>query len=87
MAKIISFGEFRGKQNQETFEKNLQREIEEMERKLNIPEDEPLLVLTDMNVLTIGNHLLDARNELNKVLDILGIEENEECIINDIKST
>lgn len=77
MAKIIAFGEYQGKKKQESFEHNLQKEIEEVEKKLNIPEDEPLLVLTDMNTITIGNCLLDVRNEINKVLDILGIDESE----------
>lgn len=78
MAKIIAFGEYQGKKKQETFEHNLQKEIEEVEKKLGIPEDEPLMVLTDMNVITIGNCLLDARKEINRALDILGIEESEE---------
>lgn len=78
MAKIIAFGEYQGNKKQQTFEYNLQKEIEEVERKLGIPEDEPLLVLTDMNAITIGNCLLDVRSEINKVLDILGIEESEE---------
>lgn len=78
MAKIIAFGEFQGKKSQKNFERNLQSEIEEVEKKLGIPEDEPLLVLTDMNAITIGNCLLDARNEINRALNILGIEESEE---------
>ena len=77
MAKIIAFGEFQEKKSQKNFERNLQSEIEEVEKKLGIPEDEPLLVLTDMNAITIGNCLLDARNEINRVLDILGIDESE----------
>ena len=78
MAKIIAFGEFQGKKSQKNFERNLQSEIEEVEKKLGIPEDEPLLVVTDMNAITIGNCLLDARNEINRALNILGIEESEE---------
>ena len=78
MAKIIVFGEFQGKKSQKNFERNLQSEIEEVEKKLGIPEDEPLLVLTDMSAITIGNCLLDAINEINRALNILGIEESEE---------
>lgn len=85
MAKIIAFGERKGKSNQNRFERNLQTEIEEVEKQLGIPEDEPLLVLTDMNALTVGNCLLDAKNgmvtcldEINRVLEILGIDESEE---------
>lgn len=78
MAKIIAFGEFQSKKSQKTFERNLQTEIEKIEKNLGIPEDEPLLVLTDMNAITIGNCLLDVRSEINRVLDILGIEESEE---------
>lgn len=85
MAKILAFGEFQSKKKQEIFERNLQTEIEKIEERLNIPKDEPLLVLTDMNAITIGNCLLDAKNEINntlgeinRVLDILGIEESEE---------
>lgn len=77
MAKIIAFGEYQSKRKQNNFENQLQIEIEEVERKLNIPEDEPLLVLTDMNAITVGNCLLDARNEINRALEILGIEESE----------
>lgn len=85
MAKIIAFGERKGKSNQNRFERNLQTEIEEVEKRLGIPEDEPLLVLTDMNALTVGNCLLDAKNgmvtcldEINRALEILGIDESEE---------
>lgn len=78
MAKIIAFGEYGGKTRQRHFERNLQSEIEKVERKLSIPEDEPLLVLTDMNAITIGNCLLDARNEIDRALEILGIDESEE---------
>lgn len=85
MAKIIAFGERKGKGNQNRFERNLQTEIEEVEKRLGIPEDEPLLVLTDMNALTVGNCLLDAKNgmvtcldEINRALEILGIDESEE---------
>lgn len=88
MAKILAFGEFQSKRKQEIFERNLQTEIEKVEERLNIPKDEPLLVLTDMNVLTIGNCLLDAKNEIsntlgeiNRVLDILGIEERNDMDI------
>lgn len=85
MAKIVAFGEFQSKKNQETFEANLQTEIEKVEKKLGL-ENEPLLVLTDMNALTIGNCLLDAKNWINnnviykidKALEILGIDESEE---------
>lgn len=77
MAKIIAFGEYQDKKKQESFDKKLQKEIEEVEKKLGILEDEPLLVLTDMNAITIGNCLLDARSEINRALDILGIEEGE----------
>lgn len=78
MAKIIAFGEYKNGVKQKYFEKRLQEEFEKVEEKLNIPEDEPLLVLTDMNAITIGNCLLDVREEINRVLDILGIEESEE---------
>lgn len=78
MAKIIAFGEYQNKHKQERFENKLQKGVEELEQKLGIDsDDEPLLVLTDMNAITIGNCLLDARNEINKVLDILGISETE----------
>lgn len=77
MAKIVAFGERKNIKNQKLFEANLQKEIEAIEKKLGIPEGENLLVLTDMNVITIGNCLLDARNEINKALEILGIEEGE----------
>lgn len=76
MAKIIAFGEYQSRKKQNDFECKLQKEIETIEKKLNIPEDEPLLVLTDMSVITIGNCLLDARNEIDRVLDILGVNEN-----------
>lgn len=84
MAKIIALGEYQAMKSQERFEEELQKEIRKVEENLNIPEDEPLLVLTDMNAITIGEHLLDARDNIldardniNKVLDILGIEESE----------
>lgn len=76
MAKIIAFGEFQSKKKQEVFERNLQTEIEAVEAKLGLEED-PLLVLTDSLALTVGNCLLDARNEINRVLEILGIDESE----------
>lgn len=76
MAKIIAFGEFQSKKKQETFERNLQTEIEAVEAKLGL-EGDPLLVLTDLLALTIGNCLLDARNEINRALEILGIDESE----------
>lgn len=76
MAKIIAFGEFQSKKKQETFERNLQTEIEAVEVKLGLEED-PLLVLTDSLALTVGNCLLDARNEINRALEILGIDESE----------
>lgn len=77
MAKIIAFGEFQSKKKQKTFERNLQTEIEAVEAKLGLEED-PLLVLTDLLALTVGNCLLDARNEINRALEILGIDESEE---------
>lgn len=77
MAKLIVFGEYQSKRKQKGFEDKLQTEIEEIEKKLGIPEDEPLLVLSDMNAITIGNCLLDARNEIDRALKILGIEESE----------
>lgn len=78
MAKIIAFGTYEKKKSQKLFERRLQTEIEEVEKRLGIPEDEPLLVITDMNALTVGNCLLDARNEINRALEILGIGECEE---------
>lgn len=84
MAKIIAFGERKHEKSQKLFERNLQTEIEEVEKRLGIPEDEPLLVLTDMNALTVGNCLLDAKKgikeqltEIDRVLEILGIDESE----------
>lgn len=76
MAKVIAFGEYKTIKQQLRFEKRLQKRIEKVEKELGI--EEPLLVLTEMNALTIGNHLLDARSEINKALEILGIEEREE---------
>lgn len=82
MAKIVAFGEFKTKAFQEAFENVLQKEIEGIEKKLDIPEGENLLVLTDTNTLTIGNYLLDARdnminasNAIQHVLNILNIGE------------
>ena len=77
MAKIIAFGEFQSKKKQEIFERNLQTEIEAVEAKLGL-EDEPLLVLTDTLAMTVGNCLLDARSEINRALEILGIEEGDD---------
>lgn len=84
MAKIIVFGEFQQKLKQEKFERDLQKAIEEVEKRLDIPEGEDLLVLSDINALTIGNCLLDAQrdiinahNAINRVLDILSIEEGD----------
>lgn len=77
MAKIVALGEYGGKTRQKHFEKQLQAEINKVEEKLNLEEDS-LLVLTDMNAITLGDHLLDARESINKALDILGIEEGGE---------
>lgn len=86
MAKIIAFGEYSDKYKQQKFENQLQTEIEKVEEKLGLTQvDEPLLVLTDMQATTIGNCLLDVKNEISnglkeidRVLEILGIEECEE---------
>lgn len=85
MAKIVAFGEYKNIKKQEEFKNTLQKEIETIEKKLNIPEGEDLLVLTDMDAIIIANCLLDAKNEItdtleniNKVLNILNIEESEE---------
>lgn len=77
MAKIIAFGEYKNSRKQAKFEDELQSEIEKVEQKLGL-EDEPLLVLTDSLALTVGNCLLDARSEINRALEILGIDEVEE---------
>lgn len=75
MAKIIAFGEFENKRKQKQFENELQTKIEEVETELGI--EDPLLVLTDDIALTLGNKLIDIRDEVNSVLEILGIGEVE----------
>ena len=40
-------------------------------------EEDESLVLTDEEVLTIGSYLLDARNAINAVLEILGVGESD----------
>lgn len=73
MARIIAFGEFENKRKQKQFENNLQKKVEEIEEELGI--EDPLLVLTDDIAITLGDKLLDIREEINSVLDILGIDE------------
>lgn len=78
MAKIIAFGEYSDEHKQKKFEDDLQKEIEKVEEKLGLAAvDEPLLVLTDMQAMTVGNCLLDARAEINRALEILGIKEGD----------
>lgn len=84
MAKIIGFDEFYNIKKKVIEQETIRKEIENIEEKLGL-EDDPLLVLSDELAMTAGNCLLDARNalvnvtyEIDRVLDILGIEETEE---------
>lgn len=77
MAKIIGFDAFYNARKATIKQLQIQQEVENLEKKLGL-EDDPLLVLSDEMAMTIGNSLLDARNEINRALEVLGIDESEE---------
>ena len=76
MAKIVVFGDFLDKHQKESFSNKLNEAVEKLEQELGL--EDPLLVLTDDAALSVGNSLLDAREEINNALEILGIRESEE---------
>lgn len=76
MGKIIVMGDFLDKKKKEDVEKTILKRVYELEKELGL--EEPLTVLSDDTVLNIANSLIDARDEINDCLKILGIEESED---------
>lgn len=76
MAKIISFPS----ENvvYDNFEKELNKKIQKVEEELGIEEDEPLTVLTDNSCITLINNLIDAKENIEEALNMLGYEESGE---------
>lgn len=77
MAKIINFNDIKKEKEKETFERRLNDEIAKVEEKLGI-EEEPLTVLTDNAAVTFINDLIDIKDSVTELLEILNVEECEE---------
>ena len=75
MGKIVSLGEFKEKKAQQNIENQILERVEKKEKDLGL--EEPLTILTDNCVLQIANSLIDARDEINSILETLGVEESE----------
>lgn len=76
MGKIVVLGDFKNKKQKEKVEKAILERVDQIEKDLKL--EEPLTVLTDDAVLSIANSLIDARDEINEALSVLGVEESEE---------
>lgn len=76
MGKIVVIGEYKGKKKKESIEKQILDRVDQIEKDLEL--DEPLTVLTDDTVISIANGLIDARDEINDILKVLGVEESED---------
>lgn len=77
MATIINFNDIKKEKEKETFERRLNDEIAKVEEKLGI-EEEPLTVLTDNAAVTFINDLIDIKDSVTELLEILNVEECEE---------
>lgn len=75
MGKIVSIGEFKERKEQQSIENQILERVDQIEKDLNL--EEPLTILTDNCVLQIANSLIDARDEINTILETLGVEESE----------
>ena len=75
MGKVISFGEFKEKKEQQNIENQILERVDQIEKDLGL--EEHLTILTDNCVLQIANSLIDARDEINSILETLGVEESE----------
>lgn len=76
MGKIVVLGDFKNIKQKEKVEKAILERVDQIEKDLKL--EEPLTVLTDDAVLSIANSLIDARDEINEALSVLGVEESEE---------
>lgn len=76
MGKIVSIGEFKERKEQQNIESQILERVDQIENDLGL--EEPLTILTDNCVLSIANSLIDARDEINSILETLGVEESEE---------
>lgn len=71
MAKIINFPN-----SKNVFECELNEKISKVEEELGLQE-EPLTVLTDNSCISLINNLIDAKENIEEALNILGYEESE----------
>ena len=76
MSKVIGIGEYKDKKRKENIEKQILDRVNQIEEDLGL--EDPLTVLTDDTVINIANSLIDARDEINDVLNLLGVSETEE---------
>ena len=75
MSKIVAIGEFKDKKQKDKIEKQILNKVNQIEEELNL--EDPLTVLTDDSVINIANSLIDARDGINDVLNLLGVSESE----------
>lgn len=76
MSKVIGIGEYKDKKRKENIEKQILDRVNQIEEDLGL--EDPLTVLTDDCVISIANNLIDVRDGINDVLDLLGVSETEE---------
>lgn len=73
MANIVNIADYID--GQDTFNKQLNEKITQVEEELGI--DEPLTVLTDDAALQLINQLIDIRDSAQSALKSLNVEESE----------
>lgn len=76
MSKVIGIGEYKDKKRKENIEKQILDRVNQIEEDLGL--EDPLTVLTDDCVINIANNLIDVRDGINDVLDLLGVSESED---------
>ncbi len=76
MSKVIGIGEYKDKKRKENIEKQILDRVNQIEEDLGL--EDPLTVLTDDCVISIANNLIDVRDGINDVLDLLGVSESED---------
>lgn len=76
MGKVVVIGDYKAKKEKDSIEQKILDRVDEIENELGL--EDPLTVLTDDTVISIANSLIDARDEINDVLKLLGVSESED---------